>query len=128
MSKIPLDNFLNECVCTDSEADGLSLEELYGLYLSWCQLRDSEPVDARTLRASLRAAGVAPSHRGKACPGLVMVGPAACDYIVHRELPLATLDTQDEGAPQIRSRRTGAHPIPLQDRESANERDAAPAA
>jgi len=93
MTKTPLDDFLTECLARDSDHDGLRLEELYGLYLSWCGLRASEPVRGRAFRAALRTAGIRPSHRSGLCPGVAMAGPAACDYIVHRELPLAVLGT-----------------------------------
>jgi hypothetical protein len=92
MTKTPLDDFLNECIARDPDRDGLSIEELYGLYLSWCGLRGSEPFRGRAFRAGLRAAGIGPGHRGGLCPGLAMAGPAARDYIVHRELPLVVLD------------------------------------
>ena len=92
MAKTPLDDFLNECVARDPDADGLSVEELYGLYLSWCGLAGSTPVRSRAFRAGLRAANIRPARRGGRCPGLTMTGPAACDYLVHRELPLVVLD------------------------------------
>ena len=92
MTKTPLEDFLNECVAPDPDGDGLSMEEMYGLYLSWCGLEGLKPVRGRAFRAGLRAANIRPSHRGSRCPGLMMAGPAACDYLVHRELPLVVLD------------------------------------
>ena len=91
MLKSPLNEFVNDCIARNQDADGLSQEELYGLYLSWCSLRGTRPAPARTFRAGLRAADIAPDHRGGLCTGLAMTGPAACDYILHRELPLASL-------------------------------------
>jgi hypothetical protein len=79
------------CIARNQDADGLTQEELYGLYLSWCSLRGSTPAPGRTFRAGLRAEDIHPEHRSGLCPGLAMTGPAACDYILHRELPLATL-------------------------------------
>ena len=92
MTKTLLEDFLNECVAPDPDGDGLSMEELYGLYLSWCGLGGLAPVRARAFRAGLRAAGVLTENHGSRCPGLRMAGPAACDYLVHRELPLVVLD------------------------------------
>ena len=92
MTKTPLENFLNECVAADPGGDGLSVEELYGLYLSWCGLEGVAPVGGRAFRAGLRAANVPIEHRGRLCPDLRMTGPAACDYLIHRELPLAVLE------------------------------------
>ena len=92
MAKTPLDEFLNECVARDPDADGLNVEELYGLYLSWCGLAGSTPVRSRAFRAGLRAGNIRPARREGRCPGLTMTGPAACDYLVHRELPLVMLD------------------------------------
>jgi hypothetical protein len=91
MLKSPLHEFVNDCIARNQDADGLTQEELYGLYVSWCSLRGSMPAPARTFRAGLRAANIQPEHRGGRCTGLAMTGPAACDYIVHRELPLAPL-------------------------------------
>jgi hypothetical protein len=92
MAKTPVEDFLNDCVARDPDGDGLSMEELYGLYLSWCGLEGHTPVRGRAFRAGLRAANIRPAYRGGRCPGLMMAGPAACDYLVHRELPLVVLD------------------------------------
>jgi hypothetical protein len=91
MLKSPLHEFAKDCIARNQDADGLTQEELYGLYLSWCALRGSTPARARTFRAGLRAANIQPKHRGGLYTGLTMTGPAARDYIVHRELPLAPL-------------------------------------
>ena len=56
MAKTPLDDFLNECVAPEPDGEGLSVEELYGLYLSWCGLNGLNPIRGRTFRAGLRAA------------------------------------------------------------------------
>ena len=92
MAKTPLDDFLNECVAPEPDGEGLSFEELYGLYLSWCGLKGLNPIRGRAFRAGLRAANICPAHRGSRCPGLMMAGPAARDYLVHRELPLVVLE------------------------------------
>ena len=92
MTKTPLEDFLKECVAPDPDGDGLSMEELYGLYLSWCGLEGLTPVRTRAFRAGLRAAGVRAESHGSRCPGLRMTGPAACDYLVHLELQLVVLD------------------------------------
>lgn len=89
MTKTRLDEFLDECITRDPDSDGLSLDALYGLYISWCGLRGSTPVPDRTFRAGLRAANIGRGRRAGLCPGLAMTGPAARDYIVHREFPLA---------------------------------------
>ena len=102
MAKTPLEDFLTECVARDPEGDGLSMAELYGLYLSWCVLEGSTPVGDKTFRAGLREANIRPAHRGGRCPGLRMAGPAACDYLVHRELPLVVLD-EPAGRPRLMS-------------------------
>lgn len=96
MTKTPLDDFLTECIARNPDNDGLTTEELYGLYLSWCGLRGSEPIGGTAFKAGLRAAGIRPSRRSGLCPGLAMAGPAACDYIVHRELPLAVMEARPD--------------------------------
>ncbi|XAS68156.1 hypothetical protein V3C33_02135 [Micrococcaceae bacterium Sec5.7] len=90
MTKVPLDEFLCECVDRSPDHDGLALEELYGLYVSWCVLRETEPASDRAFRAGLGEAKINPVRRGR-CPGLAMTGSASADYIVHRELPLVAL-------------------------------------
>ncbi len=128
MTKVPLDNFLNECVSRNSGEGGLSFEELYGLYISWCGLRASEPMRARTFRASLRAAGIAPGHRGDLCEDLMMVGPAARDYIVHSALPLAELDARLGSWSRPESRTAERPKAPTTSRVPGEDCDSAPAA
>lgn len=127
MAKTPLDDFLNECVARDPDGDGLSMDELYGLYLSWCGLEGSPPVRGRAFRAGLRAANIRPDHRGTRCPGLMMVGPAAFDYLVHRELPLLVLDTA-AGRPHPMPPAVPEHVALLPDRPAGQDRGSAPAA
>jgi hypothetical protein len=90
MMKIALNEFLGECTTRDPEGEGLRLAEVYGLYISWCALKNTNPVSQGTLAAALHDAGIRPTGQGP-CPGLAMTGMAARDYIVHRELPLYDL-------------------------------------
>lgn len=127
MTKTPLEDFLTECVAADPVGDGLSVEELYGLYLSWCGIEGVAPVGGRAFRAGLRAANVPIEHRGRRCPDLRMTGPAACDYLIHRELPLAELE------PPARRPQPTPHPgteriAPLTGRPTGAIRGVAPAA
>ncbi len=127
MTKTPLEDFLNECVAADPDGDGLSVEELYGLYLSWCGLAGFAPVGGRGFRAGLRAANVRTDHGGIRCPGLRMTGPAACDYLIHRELPLAVLEAP-AGRPQLISHPGTERVAPLPGRTGGGVRGAVPAA
>ena len=127
MTKTPLDDFLTECVAVDPDGDGLSVEELYGLYLSWCGLGGVGPVGGRAFRAGLRAANVRTEHRGSRCPGLRMAGPAACDYLIHRELPLAVLEAP-AGRPRLVSHPVPERVAPLPGRPTGGVRGAVPAA
>jgi hypothetical protein len=92
MANVPREDFVNECNCDGSGWDGLSMDELYGLYLSWCGLKGFKRVRDRAFRAAVRAANIRPAHCGSRRPGLMMSGPAARDYLLHRELPLLALD------------------------------------
>jgi hypothetical protein len=120
MLKSPLHEFVNDCITRNQDADGLTQEELYGLYLSWCSLRGTRPAPARTFRAGLRAVNIQPDHHGGLCTGLAMTGPATYDYILHRELPLASLpqdiqrDVSDdeESVPIGRKPAEGNDPVP----------------
>ncbi len=126
MAKTALEDFLSECLAPDPEGDGLSMDELYGLYLSWCGLKGFAPVRGRTFRAGLWAVNIRPDHRGSRCPELMMVGPAACDYLIHRELPLLVLDTPS-GRPQPGS--PGGKPVTsLAGRQPGDVRGSVPAA
>lgn len=124
MAKTPLENFLNDCVARDPEGEGLSLDELYGLYLSWCALEGSTPVRSRAFKAGLRAAGIHFGRPRGRCPGLMMTGPAACDYLVHRELPLVELDAP-AGSPRLKSppatEPAGSFPDPRASRARSSE-------
>jgi hypothetical protein len=127
MAKTPVEDFLNECVAPDPDGDGLSMEELYGLYLSWCGLEGSDPVRGRAFRAGLRAANIRRAHAGSRCPGLKMTGPAACDYLVHRELPLAVLDAP-AGRPRLMSPPVPERLASVPGRPAAGVRGSVPAA
>jgi hypothetical protein len=127
MAKTPLEDFLTECVARDPEGDGLSMAELYGLYLSWCMLEGSTPVGDKSFRAGLRAANIRPVRRGGRCPGLRMAGPAACDYLVHRELPLVVLD-EPAGRPQLMSPPVPDRVESIHGRPAEGVRGSAPAA
>lgn len=60
----------------DNEA-GLSPDELYGVYTSWCLLNKEEPAPPEALWEALAARRIKPAdnHVG-------MKGPAATDYII----------------------------------------------
>lgn len=125
MTKTPLEDFLTECVAPDPDG-GLSVEELYGLYLSWCGLGGVAPIGGRAFRAGLRAADVRIERRGRRCPGLRMSGPAACDYLVHCEFPLAVLEAP--AGPELISHPGPERVAPLRARPAAGVSGSEPAA
>ncbi|CAM3130914.1 hypothetical protein PSET11_00247 [Arthrobacter ulcerisalmonis] len=70
--------FLGESVSADPGAEqGLTRDELYGLYTSWCLLNQQSPSTAHALWAALREHRINPDHNA-----LSMTGPAATDYIL----------------------------------------------
>jgi hypothetical protein len=77
--------FLAECIEKDGDPSiGLTTDELYGLYTSWCLIQRLEPQPGKSFWANMRAAGIGPrqvNHR-ILCPSLRMRGPAAADYIL----------------------------------------------
>ena len=127
MTMTPLEDFLTECVAADPGGDGLSVEELYGLYLSWCGLEGVAPVGGRAFRAGLRAANVRIEHRGRRCPDMRMTGPVACDYLIHRELPLAELEPA-AGRPHLTPHPVPERVAPLPGRPTGAIRGVVPAA
>jgi len=56
---------------------GLSPDELYGLYTSWCLMNEAIIESPDTLWAALRTWGIDPARNH-----LAMKGPAAVDYII----------------------------------------------
>lgn len=78
--------FAKDCIANDmTEDQGLTDDELYGLYLSWCILERQAPSSCKALRAAMLRLGFQERRRsGRRCirPGLRMTGPAAVDYIL----------------------------------------------
>lgn len=111
MATLALDEFLSACVQASPEGPGLSMDELYGLYVSWCALSGRHAAQDRTFRKVLASAGIEPNHRTGRCAGLSMTGPAAFDYLVHRELPLVPLIGSPDGeAAEVEAVATGSAP------------------
>ncbi|WP_258804226.1 hypothetical protein [Pseudarthrobacter sp. NS4] len=57
--------------------DGLSPDELYGLYTSWCLLNREEAQAPEALWEALKAHRIKPGHNH-----VGMKGPAAANYII----------------------------------------------
>jgi len=91
LTKAELEQFFAECTCCEEDSDGLGLDEVYGLYVSWCTLTGRVPASDRSFRAAVHHARVRTARHGRkqVCTGLAMAGPAATDYIVHSEVPWA---------------------------------------
>ena len=79
-------HFIQDCLAPDNAEDyGLTEDEMYGLYLSWCHLQGRSPASCRSFWAAMSAHGLQTrrrSNRGYIRPGLRMSGPAALDYIL----------------------------------------------
>jgi hypothetical protein len=77
--------FLQECLVVEEDTEeGLDLDSLYGLYISWCQLESVGRASERAFGAMLRRHHL---HWGRydgnwVLVGLRMVGPAARDYVL----------------------------------------------
>jgi hypothetical protein len=80
--------FLSECIAADPDTDaGLSEDEMYGLYISWCFLRGVKPQSSKAFWRGMSGLGIRTRRRVDRCfirPGLRMTGPAAADYILAR--------------------------------------------
>lgn len=78
--------FVSECVTSvPGKEPGVSEDEMYGVYLSWCLLNAENPRSSESLWAAVRQEG----HRLKHCldgrnewPELSLAGPAVVDYIL----------------------------------------------
>jgi hypothetical protein len=80
-----LDRFLQDCIVINEATDeGLTTDEMYGLYVSWCSLSGLPPAGDRDFRRALATNGIHPHRQGHhvVYPGMSMTGPAASDYII----------------------------------------------
>ncbi|GAC1384693.1 MAG: hypothetical protein NVSMB43_25090 [Pseudarthrobacter sp.] len=79
MADMQFDQFLEEAtITTDDQSDAtLGRDCLYGLYTSWCFLRQSVPQSEDAFWSAMRKKHVQPGRKG-----LRMKGPAAADYIL----------------------------------------------
>ncbi|WP_104175279.1 hypothetical protein [Arthrobacter sp. Y81] len=78
MTSTHFERFLVEAVTTDRESEsGLTADELYGLYTSWCLINLLQPEPPRELWEALRAQRIDPGNNN-----LAMTGAAATDYIL----------------------------------------------
>lgn len=79
-------DFVRGCLAKDIREDqGLTDDEIYGLYLSWCILQRQDPSSCKAFRAAMSGLGFQERRRiGRRYirPGLRMTGPAALDYIL----------------------------------------------
>ena len=84
MAYSQFDLFLQEATTKDPVSDrALGRNGLYGLYASWCFLRQAAPGPEDAFWAAMKEKHINP--RGA---GLRMKGPAAADYIMTRYLGL----------------------------------------
>ena len=77
--------FLADSIAPDEPNHGLTDDELYRVYTSWCLLRRECPTSSPAFWAAMRERGIPDRRRiakGVIRPGLRMTGPAAADYIL----------------------------------------------
>ncbi len=78
--------FISDCIDADGAEDhGLTDDELYGVYISWCALHRQVPAPGKAFWAALAQLGFVGRRRIDrrfVRPGLRMRGPAAVDYIL----------------------------------------------
>ncbi|MCY1199391.1 hypothetical protein D9M72_107930 [compost metagenome] len=85
MTASPYSLFLADSIARGAPGQGLTDDELYGVYTSWCLLRRELPASSSIFWAAMREGGI-PRRcriaRQIIRPGLRMTGPAALDYIL----------------------------------------------
>ncbi|HKU35515.1 MAG TPA: hypothetical protein VJP90_08195 [Paenarthrobacter sp.] len=107
MTDTQIGAFLRECVVYEEDSEeGLDLEALYGLYISWCVLGSKVPIPDSAFITSVRINGVKHHKREgtRFYPGLRMVGDAARDYVLNSvpaayEVNVPPLPITDEDEP-----------------------------
>ncbi|WP_347107530.1 hypothetical protein AAHB33_10745 [Paenarthrobacter sp. S56] len=90
--------FLHECLVIEEDTDdGMDLDTLYGLYISWCGLAGVEREPEQDFLSSIRQHHLRWGRREGSwvLAGLKMVGPAARDYVVCSAAPLYAAGTAD---------------------------------
>lgn len=78
--------FLAACIAVEPENDsGLTEDEMYGVYVSWCFLNRLNPAAPAVFWSAMAQKGHNQRRRNAGRyfrPGLGMTGPAAVDYIL----------------------------------------------
>jgi hypothetical protein len=78
--------FIQDCVAAGTAEDhGLTDDQLYGVYVSWCGLDGQPAACCEAFRAAMAYFGLhakLQNNRRNIWPGLRMTGPAALDYIL----------------------------------------------
>lgn len=78
--------FMSDCIAADVAGDrGLTEDEMYGVYISWCVLHYVCPRTCREFWTAMSGLGLNERRRidrRYVRPGLRMTGPAAVDYIL----------------------------------------------
>lgn len=78
-------HFVQDCIRDGGEDQGLTEDEMYGVYLSWCLLHRRTPAPCKSFWAAMSLLGLHKRrriNRRYIRPGLRMTGPAAVDYIL----------------------------------------------
>lgn len=77
--------FIQDCIAADTARDqGLTEDQLYGVYLSWCHLGQRPAASYESFQSAMSKLGLS-RRQDNHCyiwPKLRMTGPAAVDYIL----------------------------------------------
>ncbi|MFF1830818.1 hypothetical protein [Paenarthrobacter sp. NPDC058040] len=90
--------FIQETLVIEEDTDeGMDLDTLYGLYISWCRISDVPREPEGRFLSTLRRHRLRWGHDegGWVLVGLRMVGPAARDYVVSSAVPCRTGNADD---------------------------------
>ena len=79
-----ISTFLLECITVTADGSLSTLDELEGLYVYWCSLRGTEPLDTEIVLEALVPHGVSQvTDDGVEClEGLVLTGPVMAEFIL----------------------------------------------
>lgn len=84
----PISLFFDECTLAGfDDTETVPADDLYGMYIVWCENSGTEPASAHHFRSAARKAGLPESRRRseRVYEGVVPTGPIPVQYIMETD-------------------------------------------